>query len=139
MLTYQWQVSTNGGNSFGNSTAGGYATANMNIPLTEARVGYQYRCKITDGDGNIVYSEPGKICTSAVIISHPEDSAAAYGERATFTVEAAGDGLIYQWQSSLNGTSWADSSAAGNATASMWVSVAEYNINYLYRCKVTDS
>lgn len=61
-LTYQWQVSTDGGSSWYDSTGGGYATPRVyGFQVTETRVGNLYRCKVTDGDGNVVYSEPGKI------------------------------------------------------------------------------
>ena len=58
-LSYRWQVSTNGGSTWGNSTAGGYTTNSMWVPQTDYNPGYLYRCKITDGDGNVLYSKPG--------------------------------------------------------------------------------
>ena len=60
-LTYRWQVSTNGGSSWGNSGAAGYATAGIQLELTETRIGQMYRCKITDSYGNVVYSDPCSI------------------------------------------------------------------------------
>ncbi len=43
-LTYQWQVSTNGGSSWSNSPADGNKTATLTIPATMSRNGYKYRC-----------------------------------------------------------------------------------------------
>ena len=54
-------MSTNGGNTWGNSTAGGYNTASMWVNVTDSNGGYRYRCKVTDSAGNVVYSEPGEI------------------------------------------------------------------------------
>ena len=140
-LTYQWQVSTNNGRTWGNSSAGGYTTASMWVALTEARAGYLYRCKITDADGNTVYSEPGRIRTDPIaILSQPEDFVGVVGDTVRFTVEAQGEGLTYQWQvSTNNGRTWGNSSAGGYATASMWVALTEARVGNQYRCKITDT
>ena len=38
----------------------------MVVCLTANNIGYQYRCKITDSAGNVVYSEPGTICVAQI-------------------------------------------------------------------------
>jgi len=140
-LSYQWQVSTNGGSTWGNSTAGGYSTNSMWVTITESNGGRLYRCKITDSSGNIRYSEPGRIqCVPIVITAQPVDFIGSVGANATFSVTAAGTGLSYQWQVSTNGgSSWGDSTAGGYSTNSMWVTITSSNIGRLYRCKITDS
>jgi len=140
-LTYQWQVSTNGGETWANTTATGATTKTISgFELTEARVGNRYRCKITDGNGYVLYSEPAQLCKNvATVITQPEDFAGITGSRVEFSVEAVGPGLTYQWQVSGNGTTWSDSTAGGNTTASMWVNQTVGNVGNQYRCKVTDS
>jgi len=46
-LTYQWQVSSNGGETWANTTATGATTATISgFEVTEARIGNQDRCKV---------------------------------------------------------------------------------------------
>jgi len=60
-LSYQWQVSTDGGAEWYDSTAEGYNTPAISMPLAEHNPGYLYRCRVTDGGGNVAYSTPGQI------------------------------------------------------------------------------
>lgn len=59
-LTYQWQLSTNGGTTWQNSTAAGNATPTLSTVATAARNGYQYRCEVTSGE-YIIYSQPATL------------------------------------------------------------------------------
>lgn len=60
-LTYQWQVSSNRGVTWYDSTASGYATSSISLTIQSQHHGYYYRCKVTDSEGNVVYSEPGEV------------------------------------------------------------------------------
>lgn len=53
-LTYQWQYCTAGSTTWRNSSSAtvGYNTDTLQVVATAARNGYQYRCKVTDGNGN---------------------------------------------------------------------------------------
>ena len=42
--------------------------------MTEARLGNQYRCAITDADGNVIYSEPAELRTVTKKWSYTYDS-----------------------------------------------------------------
>ena len=53
VLTYQWQVSTNGGTSFANSVATGNTTATVTNATSTGLNGNQYRC-IVGADGGAV-------------------------------------------------------------------------------------
>lgn len=55
-LTYQWQYCAAGTTTWANTSFVGARTNVMTLNATAARNGYQYRCKITDGSGNIAYS-----------------------------------------------------------------------------------
>lgn len=55
-----------------------------------------------------------------------------------FTVTATGASLSYQWQYSLNGGStWSNSPASGNKTATLTVEPTEARYGNMYRCRVT--
>ena len=60
-LSYRWQVSNSPTAVFSDSNTSGNATPSMSIDVRDYNSGYRYRCKITDGNGNVVYSEPGEV------------------------------------------------------------------------------
>ncbi len=64
-ITYQWQVSTNGGKSWANSTSPGYNTDTLTVTGAEYRFGYLYRCKLTDVNGTTLTSKPARMCLKA--------------------------------------------------------------------------
>ncbi|OLR62706.1 hypothetical protein BHF69_08460 [Anaerostipes sp. 992a] len=143
-LTYQWQFSNDKGSTWKNSSQSGNQTDTIRVPITEARNGQQYRCIVTDGEGNQAISESGTLVVSKkaealVIATQPSDYTGAVGETATFTVKAAGNGLIYQWQfSSDKGSTWKNSSQNGNKTDTIKVPITEARNGQQYRCVVTD-
>ena len=55
-LKYQWQYRTSSTGKWQAASATGNKTATLSVPGTAARNGFQYRCKITDGSGNVKYS-----------------------------------------------------------------------------------
>ncbi len=138
--SYQWQYSTNGGASWGKSPASGNTTATLSVPVTAAKNGYLYRCKVTNAAGT-VESEAAVLTVIAkpVITTQPKSVSAAAGMTVTFTVTATG-AESYQWQyrTSASG-SWGKSPASGNTTATLSVPVTAAKNGYQYRCKVTNA
>ena len=71
----------------------------MSVPLTEARVGYLYRCKITDSAGNVVYSKPAAVKTGQVTWKNTYNADGLRTKRTdgytTYTYYYTGDNLIY--------------------------------------------
>lgn len=55
-LSYQWQYSEDGGETWANTSFTGNKTPTMTVTVTAARDGYQYRCAITDGNGTTITS-----------------------------------------------------------------------------------
>ena len=60
-LSYQWQYRTGASGSWKKTTATGAKTATLKVPATIKRDGYQYRCKITNAKGNVIYSNRAKL------------------------------------------------------------------------------
>ena len=54
--TYQWQYRTSSAGEWKNSPATGNQTDALSVSVTASKNGYQYRCRITDSAGNVVYS-----------------------------------------------------------------------------------
>ncbi len=106
-LTYQWQVSTNGGSTFTN-IAGATASTLALTGVTGSMNGNQYQVVIAScGPTGLVSSAVTlTVNSAATIATQPANtSACTGGGDATFTVTATGDNLGYQWQVSTNGGS----------------------------------
>ncbi len=137
-LTYQWQVSTNGGSSWSNSPADGNKTATLTVPATMSRNGYKYRCVVKSGSNSVTSSAATLTVTAGVkITTQPVNVTMAAGGSATFKVVASGTNLTYQWQVSTNGgSSWSNSPAEGNKTSILTVPATLSRNGYRYRCVV---
>ena len=140
-LTYQWQVDTTG-TGWKNVTSSGYNKSAIKVQLTLARNGYQYRCVVTDGDGNSVISNPAMIfareAAPAKITAQPQNYTGAVNTTATLAVTATGSNLKYQWQVNT-GAGWKNVTSAGYNKASMSVTLTSARNGYQYRCIVTNS
>ncbi|NLW10087.1 MAG: hypothetical protein GX036_09600 [Firmicutes bacterium] len=150
VLSYQWQVSTDGGSNWSNIT--GATSASYTTPaVTFGNNGNRYRCGVIytkDGiSSNPVYSNPATLSVVAEpsISAHPQDTTATVGATATFTIvaeapdAAEGGVLSYQWQVSTDGGStWNDiTGATGSSYTTPVLSLAD-NGNQ-YRCRVTNT
>ncbi len=141
-LTYQWQYQNVGTDFWQNSSQSGNKTATLSVPITEKRNGQKYRCVVTDASGNTVTSDEAvlRVDSELAITTQPSDYTGAVGDTATFTIEAAGTGLTYQWQYQNVGTDfWQNSSQSGNKTATLSVPITEKRNGQKYRCVVTDA
>lgn len=79
----------------------------------------------------------GTIVSAPTITKQPESQTVAENAAATFTVEATGGNLSYQWQQSTNGTNWTDISSA---TSNTYTTEATTDMNgRQYRCKVSNN
>ncbi len=112
----------------------------MTVPATADRNGNKYRCIVKSGSVSTTSGAATLTVTSGpVITTQPKNVTAAAGSTAKFTVAATGTGLTYQWQYQLPGSStWADSPATGNKTATLTVPATADRNGNKYRCVVTD-
>jgi hypothetical protein len=140
-LTYQWQYCNPGSSTWRNSPAAGNKTATLTIPATTDRSGNKYRCVVTSG-GESVTSDAATLTVTAstapTITAQPKDVTAAAGGNVTFTVTASGAELTYQWQYCNPGSStWRNSPAAGNKTATLTIPATTDRSGNKYRCVVS--
>lgn len=145
-LTYQWQVSTNSGSTWGNiSNTGVYSTATTStLNITGATSGmnsYQYRCVVSGSCSPAATSGAATLTITPTpsISSHPGSSSVSVNGNTTFTV-SANNASSYQWQVSTNsGSTWSNLSNGGvysgvtTSTLSLTTIPLSYN-GYLYRC-----
>lgn len=141
-VTYQWYYSNNGW-AWSKSTMEGAATASLSVPMKAYRVGQQYKVVVTDSLGNTVESDVvalAEVTSELKFVKNPADAAVAVGKTATFTAEAQGEGVTYQWMYSNNqGKTWSKSTAPGATTASMSIEVKAYRVGQMYKCVATDA
>ena len=103
-LTYQWQLSTDGGLTY-NDVTGATASSITVTAVTNPQSGNRYRVIITGTCPSAVTST-GAILTvgdAAAITASPVSVVTCVGSNATFTVTASGTNLTYQWQISTDG------------------------------------
>ena len=139
-LKYQWQTLKNG--SWTNcSINDGAKTTTLTLAIKDSRNGSKYQCVITDKNGATVTTETVTLTVKkeVIIVTEPSDYCAyVLGETATFTIEAEGEGLKYQWQVLKNGA-WTNCSINDGAkTKTLSLEVKSSRDGSEYRCVVTD-
>ena len=135
-LTYQWQVSTDGGATYTDISGQTAATLNLNA-VTLAMNNNRYRV-IINGSCPGTVTSTGAILTvsnTATITTQPANTSACVGNNATFTATASGSS--YQWQVSTdNGVTWTNIAGATTTTLSVNSVTAAMNNNQ-YRLVVS--
>lgn len=139
-LTYQWQKKS-GDTWFDLS---GETAATLSIPANLTDDGSEYRCVIKDAisdkqpSGYTLTSDSAALTVVAApaITTDPKDVTTEDGKTATFTVQATGDGITYQWQKQ-SGSIWDD--LPGETGASLTVPASLEISGSVYRCQVTSS
>ncbi len=115
-LTYQWQV--NQGAGFSN-IAGATAASYTATSVTGTMNNYQYQAIVTALCGVATTNAATLTINSATAINtQPVAAAVCAGTDNTFSVQAAGTGLTYQWQSSPTGCGGTFTNIAGATSSS---------------------
>ena len=140
-LTYQWQESTDGGNSFSDIIGASNATLTINN-VTSSMNNNQYRFIVTSTACPATLTSAGatlNITGETVISAQPAATSACPGSDATFSIAAIGAGLTYQWQISTDGgTTYNNISSATAATLTI-SNVTNAMQGNLYRVKLIGS
>ena len=154
-FTYQWQVSTDGGNTFTSISDGsgisGAASATLAISSSALPAsGTEYKVVVTDADGVTVTSSAATQIINAApsITTQPQNATATVGQTAaesfTIAVSAGTAPLALEWQISTdNGSSFSNlsdgSGVSGATTATLNVSGFAATGSAEYRAIVTDA
>ncbi|PKP02749.1 MAG: hypothetical protein CVU11_10885, partial [Bacteroidetes bacterium HGW-Bacteroidetes-6] len=154
-LTYQWQVSTDGGSTFNNIVAAGtdpvysnWTTATLSVnSVIGSNSGYEYQCIISGTCSPSVTSGAAILTVNGApaITTHPANSSVCDGGSTGFSVVASGSGLNYQWQVSTDGGSTFNNivAAGTNPVYSDWTTntlslnaIVLLNDGFIYQCVV---
>lgn len=147
-ITYQWQVSTDGGTSYSDLTnAAPYGGVTTNtLAITGATTGLnnnRYRVSLggTCTPAN-TFSNAATLTVNAapVVTTNPANRSVCDGSSATFTAAGTGSSVTFQWQvSTNNGTSYSNltngTGVSGATTATLTLNpVSRAMDGRLYRC-----
>ena len=139
--TYNWQVSTDGGSTW-NNTSPAVTTATLTLTAVTAGMNnYQYRCVVAGTCTAVGINSNAAtltINTPASVTSQPANTATCIGSNASFSVTASGSGLSYNWQVSTDGgTTW-NNTAPVVTTATLTLTAVTIGMNNnQYRCVVS--
>ena len=151
VVSYQWQVSTNGGSGWNNvstgtgGTTGTYITASTSYTATKVQYRVVATTTLAGGSPSTASTTSTAVAVTVgaaapTITTQPSDVTQTSGQPAQFTVAAtsAQGTLTYQWEVSTNsGSTWANVSGATSATYSI-ATVLPADAG-LYRAKVTNT
>lgn len=121
-LTYQWQLSTDGGTSWGNISDGAVYSGTTTMALhisaaTGAFNNYKYRCTVSDGTA--VNSPPATLHVNAGTGPVPSLSGNIAQTQCAYTAGSSPvntqTNFNYQWQTSSDGITWTDLGASDAA------------------------
>ncbi len=128
--SYQWQVSTDGGTTFTDITGETAPTLNLPTPTTAIN-GNIYRVLVGSCGTPLVSANAAITVNDPVVINtQPASTSACDGGAATFTVDASGTNVTYQWQmSSDGGVTFTDIAGETNTSLTLPAVTAAMNSN----------
>ena len=141
-ISYQWYFKAVGGAEWQVSGMPGAKTATISVQVLQRRLGQQYKCVLTDEQGESVETDVVTVVNAdrseILIEEQPADIRAKLGENGTATVTASSEApLSYQWYfMSKNGTAWQPSGMEGSKTATITVPVTSARLGQKYKCVI---
>ena len=139
-ITYQWQVSTDGGNTFTNIP--GATNANLNVTgITASMNNNQYRAVLFSCSSTGLNSNTAQLTVNALanVSSQPADASACVGSNVTFSVASSGSNVDYQWQLSTDGGITYNNIAGATNTTLTLTNVGLSLSNNRYRAIVSNA
>jgi len=140
-LSYQWQYRPNSWSIWSKSSDSGATTDTLSVVTNINHSVYEFRCIVTDANGQQVISDTATISFKPSIIEQPSDVSVEAGATAKFSVKTNMTGTVtYQWQSRKNSTaSWTNSGQSGAKTATLSVNAIAGLNGWQFRCIAKDS
>jgi hypothetical protein len=130
-ITYQWQVSTNGGTSF-SDIAGAVSSSYALTGITTAMNSNQYRVVVSGVCTPAATSNAAvlTVISPVAITTQPANVTICETGNVSFTVAGSGAGVLYQWQVSTDGgTNYTTITGATAATLNVNAVTAAMNNN----------
>ena len=137
-LSWQWQYKKVGQADW--TDWAGKTEATVACTAGSANDGCQYRCVVSNANRSVTSAVAvlTTVLSAPSVTAQPQDAAVARGSTATFTVDAAGNGLSWQWQYKKVGESgWTDWS--GKTKPTVTCTAGSANDGCQYRCVVSNA
>ena len=133
-LTYQWYYKDASMESFAASSV---KSATYSFEMTSFRIGREYYCVVTNGEGISVRTDTVKATVPLRVSEQPQGICVNVGESAVITVSALGECLTYQWYyKNRGGKEFAPSCYTGRTYS---VTMADFcHMREVY-CVITDA
>ena len=131
-ISYQWQESTDNTNW---TNIDGQTSSTVSILMSAENDGRHYRCRLTNGWGNVVYTESAQAFVLA-FTQQPQSVETGLDDVSTFSVTASCANVTYQWQRSYDdGVTWTN--VPGEIYSTLVVDATLSENDALYRCVIT--
>lgn len=131
-ISYQWQESAD------NTTwtdIEGQTDATASVPMSAANDGYYYRCKLTNGWDNVVYSDAAQANILAYT-QQPVSVETGLNNMASFNVTPSCANVTYRWERSYDdGQTW--NIISGETYPTLVVNATLSESRAKYRCVIT--
>ena len=140
-LSYQWQTRIDEEQEWQDTKLDGCTTDTLRFTAKLNQNLRQYRCQVTDWQGNQLFTDAVTLWVSEPTISaEPQDVHVQPGELAVFTVDAFGvEPLSYRWQTLVVGSeTWQDTQLPGFDTPALKFPAQNNHSGRKYRVIVTD-
>ena len=137
-LQYLWQYKKKGETGWTDWTT--KTKAAITVAYDKSRDGMSLRCKLTDANGNILYSDVVTLTykVAVKITKQPVNASVEEGMLAEFSVAATGNKVTYLWQyKKENDTTWTDWTT--KTTAAITVAYEKSRNRMRLRCRLRDS
>lgn len=143
-LSYQWQIKSPNATVWKNSKNASAKKANFVLTVKTEHDGYQFRCIVTDKNGNKAYSGHVTLTVSTggpIVISQPKSLSVKVGETAEFTFSVIGaQPMTFQWFMKDPGSSvWKASSNKTAIDATLKLKAQAAHNGYMFRCVMCDT
>jgi hypothetical protein len=138
--TVQWQVSTDGGATYGN-IAGATSTTLTLTSTTASQNGYKFRAVFTNSVGSATTTAATLTVQFApMVTTNPVNQSVTAGQTVTFTAAATGNPTpTVQWQVSTDGGATYSNIAGATSTTLTLTSTTSSQNGYRYRAVFTNS
>lgn len=138
-ITYQWQLSTNGGVSFNDINGETNPTLTL-LNITASQNGYQYHLLVNGVCTPAATSIPAtlNVVSPVSVTAQPANVTVCDGSTASLAVAGSGTGVIYQWQVSTDGGA-SYNNVTGATSANYTFTATAANAGNLYHALLSNS
>ena len=137
--SYQWQYKARTDTVWKNVS--GSTKSTMSFGVQEYRYHSEYRCVITDAEGNQVITRTVRVDpVDLTILTQPVSQTGKKGDILSYTVEVAGGKApyTYQWYLKAETGQWIETTDS-TATCTFEVNMITVTQNYYFYCVITDA